>query len=174
MKRLSIAILSLLGMMVLSTANAAVVENVQDISRSSGNSVPYAYAYATAPQIGIGPHDTVALTSLGVHGRDFDLTSDGGIVVKKKGDYLIQFQVLASSQASLALYKNGRLINESAFSNIATTAPISGVMIINLSARDVITLRSIENYKTFNTIAPTTITTPTIPVSFVIQRVDDN
>lgn len=173
MKRLSVLLMSLLCLLVLSSLGAANADYINEISRSSGNSAPYAYAYANCPQIGIGPNDIVELTSLGVHGRDFDLTSNGGLIVRKKGDYLIQFQVLASSQASLALFKDGQLIQESAFSNIATTAPITGNMIVTLSQRDVITLRSIENYKTFNTIAPVTIASPTIPVSLIIQRLTD-
>jgi hypothetical protein len=84
---------------------------------------------------------------------------------------MISYRVLANTQISLALYKNGVLIPETAFANISM--PLSASIIIPLKKKDVLTLRSIEVFKLFNTVAPLSTLTPTLPVAVTVQFLDD-
>lgn len=170
--RFSVAFVAMLASLTFSSVEATD-PTIEMLAKSSSNSSPFAYIYASSAQIGIGPGDVIKFTDLGYHGKNYDITQDGGVYIKKKGYYLIQFQALISSQASIALYRNGNLLEEAAFSNISTTAPITGNVIVALDNRDVLTIRSIENYKTFNTLAPSTITATTIPVAMTLQQLDN-
>lgn len=160
------------GILTLSSAHAKNQSSNNEHANIS-NTIPVAYYYANTSQIGINPGDIIKLTTLGQHGKFFDITVDGEAVVNKHGYYIIQFQALVSSQASVALFKNGEILPETAFANLATTSPITGNVVVFLGSGDTISIRSIENYKSFNTMMPTTIQANSIPVALTMQRFDN-
>lgn len=159
------------GILVLSSA--ARSQSSSEPQPAISNAIPVAYYYATTSQIGINPGDIVKLTTLGLHGKFFDITADGEAVVNKHGYYAVQFQALVSTQASLALFKNGEIVPDTAFANLATTSPITGNVVVFLGVGDTLSIRSIENYKSFNTMMPTTIQANSIPVAMTMQRFDN-
>lgn len=129
----------------------------------------YAFYYSNTAQVGIAPSHIVEITNLGTKTKSkYKLSSDKGIKVPSTGNYLISYRVLANTQVSLALFKDGVLIPDTAFSN-TTASPVLGSVIIPLDKKDVVTIRNIETAKTFNTVASVSSTTPTLPVNITIQ-----
>ena len=154
------------------TGNQSNNNSRPDRTRPEDRSPHYAFYFSDEAQIGIGPNHIVALTNLGRNNSNhFELTSNGGFTVPKTGSYLVSYRVLANTQASLALFKNGILIPETAFSN-TSTSPIFGSVIIAIHKNDVITIQSIETVKTINTVVSVSTTTPSIPVSLTVQNFD--
>lgn len=155
-----------------STSTSTSTSSVEKHSNNE-NSTTYAFYFSDQTQLGIGPNNIIQLTNLGVNNnRHFDLAFNGGFVVPFSGNYLVSYRVLVNSQASVALYKNGRLIPESAFAN-TSTSPIIGSLIVALKKHDIVTIQSIETAKTFNTMIPVSTSTPTVPVSLTVHYLDN-
>lgn len=130
----------------------------------------WAFFYADKAQVGVSPDGIIVFTDLdNKEDTRFDLSNSGGIIVPSTGNYLVNYRVLASNPASVALFRNGNLVKTSAFGSIAATTPISGSTILSLKSKDVLTIRSIENSKVFNTVIPAGSTCDTLPVSLTIQ-----
>jgi hypothetical protein len=166
MKKMLYALAIILSLGNISNAHSG-------ISELFGDSSSYAFYFTDHAQSGIAPHHIVEVSNLATNSNSkFDVSPDGGIVVPAKGNYLINYRVLANSQVSLALYKNGNLIPESAIAN-TSASPVFGNVIIPLRKKDVVTIRSIEVSKTFNTVSPVSTVTPTMPVTVTVQFLDD-
>lgn len=167
MKKMFYALTIILG---LGTFSSVQSQGILDIF---GDSSSYAFYYTDHAQSGVAPNHIVEISNLGTNSNSkFAVSTDGGMVVPAKGNYLISYRVLANSQVSLALYKNGNLIPETAFAN-TSASPVFGNVIIPLKKKDILTIRSIEISKTFNTVSPISTLTPTLPVTVTVQFLDD-
>jgi|GEM_PF-3265875 len=180
MKPIIYTLAVILGLGTGSTIQAIQTENIEANSSnnqtakpsSNSQSIDYAYYYTDQTQLGIGPNHIVELTNLGMNNnRRFELSSNGGFTVPNSGNYLISYRVLSSSQASLALFKNGVIMPSTAFSN-TSSSPIFGSAIIAIKRRDVITIQSIETAKVFNTVVSVSTVTPPLAVSLTVQSLN--
>lgn len=161
----SLAILIALG----SCFVAEGFEASNDNDDNSSSLIHYGIFYTQNAQIGIAPNQIITITNQTIFKKSkFKISDNGGVIIPSRGSYSISYRVLTNSQVSLALFKNNEIIPESAFANTAAS-PISGTVIVSLRARDIITIRSIETAKTFNTVSPVSTSFPTIPVNMNIQ-----
>jgi len=155
-------------------AEVSDVEVASSRSANSGNPMSHANFYTNQLQMGIGPNQIVQLTNKGTtNDRKYNLSSNGGFIVPVNGNYLISYRAVVNSQISLALFDNENIITESAFSNTGI-APIFGNVIVSLNKNDVITIRSLEIAKTFNTVISVSTSAPTMPVAVTVQLLDRN
>ncbi len=161
MKKMIYTLALVLGLGAISQVQAIELENAEGsyaLETKAGNALSGAYFYADQIQLGIAPHDVVKLTKIGTsYSRKFDLSPSGGFIVPFRGN---------------ALYVNGQIVPETAFSGTSTT-PISGSLIVYLNRNDDVTIRNIETAKTFNTMIPASTYVPTIPVSVAVQLIDN-
>ena len=177
MKKSIYTLVLALALSFSSNVQGSEISNIEIKSSNpanSGNPVSHANFFANQLQMGIAPNQIVHLTNLGANNdRKFKLSANGGFVVPASGNYLISYRAVINAQASLALFENENIIPESAFSN-SGISPIDGNVIVSLIKNDVITIRSIELTKSFNTVIFVSSSAPTIPVAITVQLLDRN
>lgn len=177
MKKSIYTLVLALALSISSNVQGAEISNIEmtsSNSANSGNPVSHANFFANQLQMGIAPNHIVQLTNVGANNdRKYQLSANGGFIVPARGNYLISYRAVVNSQASLALFENENIIPESAFSN-SGIAPIDGSVIVSLNKNDVITIRSIELAKSFNTVIFVSSSAPTIPVAVTVQLLERN
>ena len=175
MKKSIYTLVLALALSISSNVHAGEVSDIEMASSrrpNSGNPMSYANFYSHQLQMGIGPNQIVQLTDMGANNdRRYRMSANGGFIVPFSGNYLISYRVVVNSQISLALYENEDILSESAFTNTGI-APIEGNVIVSLTKNDVISIRSIEIAKSFNTVISVSSSVPTIPVAVTVQFLD--
>ena len=135
-----------------------------------GNSSSYAYAYYDDVQIGIKPGSEIPLMVLNSNQSGNYSLYGGGLIVPDSGVFLITFRVLTPDSASVEVSLNGSTIPQSNFGNNITGGVISGSLIANLTAGDLVTLTN-GGTTIFSTIK-STHATENIVVSLILTKIN--
>lgn len=129
----------------------------------------YAYAYTTNNYAAILPGETIELTVLdSVQSGAFVLTN-GGITVSEAGVYLINYRVLPTNIAVIAISQNGIALANSKFGNNSSAVPINALIVERLSAGD--TIRIINGGVTNVNVLKSTSSADNLTVSLTLTKI---
>lgn len=129
----------------------------------------YAYAINPSLQVGITSGNKVLITNMVIQSGGFTVGGlTTGITVPVNGMYLVYFQVLPNTLASVLLNRtNQGLVPSSGYANAVAGAPIAASEVVNLLAGEGIEI--VCNSPAFSTVVqPGTTLQSTIPVEMTI------